>query len=602
MCKFGDIVKIGVDGFANEIDRIRKNHKYDEEKEFSFFNFEPFKDDQSPIGRLKDDYIFDLFKNGEFKKQAVKLSVSNPENNLYMVKRTKVRKIVDDLINKNARLAIIHSDLGNGKTGLINLLKYELIQQGKVFELKKNSNTIIKEFEYIANLKEPVFILIESYNLYLDVIGKFKLYLNDNIKFIMTSRSLAHDVNYYNLVRQIEIDERQISSYPINRLDDDEIEQLINIFDEYSLWGVDSNKSKSFKRSKFDRLKRNFQNILLNFDSNYIKNQLDNIVKSIKEKQEFYEVIMLVLLNEVMERILDVDDLIYLLDSSLIYNSSFKRNADIGEIIDFDEYCPKIKSSLTAKYILEKANDSESLIKILIDIAKKADKKTYISKYKNLLRYLVSFTNIRYLLYYDKDNFNNLIINYYENIKNLRFNKSNSYFWLQYAIARLELKQYKEAKLFFENAYSYANNNSTFNTIQIDTHYARFILENQLFSKTNGEEFLSFREAHGLIMRVRKEKLHLHYPLRQTGAYYDYYLAFYKGFTDQEKIYFINACIGVKEKIQEYFKYTEDSHGRRDHVVVKCYESLNSIIERECGAGILSSRAQIASDSESKNI
>ncbi|MBP2656946.1 MAG: hypothetical protein H6Q73_4515 [Firmicutes bacterium] len=211
-----------------------------------------------------------------------------------------------------------------------------------------------------------------------------------------------------------------------------------------------------------------------------------------------------------------------------------------------------MQSSVLANYILRKYNYSEKIVNILIKIMKNSDCRNLKSCNNNILKSLVSFSNIRIVLKNKGKDLANHIVKYYENIKNLTFNKENPFFWLQYAIARLELEHFTESDIYFKNAYAYAHKLNHFDTYQIDTHFARFLLEKQLKHGNEEEAYETFLEAHRLLANNRNKPENFHYPLRQTKYYYDIYNKYFSIFNDSQKAIFLWCCHEVLAKIKNY--------------------------------------------------
>src|SRR5699024_10303378 len=92
------------------------------------------------------------------------------------------------------------------------------------------------------------------------------------------------------------------------------------------------------------------------------------------------------------------------------------------------------------------------------------------------------------------------ILRYYENIKSLPSCDKNPHFWLQYAIVKLSEHDYEQAQIYFNVAYSFAKRIDNFDTYQIDNHYARFILENEIKLGTKETCMEAFLHSHSILM------------------------------------------------------------------------------------------------------
>ena len=111
---------------------------------------------------------------------------------------------------------------------------------------------------------------------------------------------------------------------------------------------------------------------------------------------------------------------------------------------------------------------------------------------------------------------------YYDSIKNCRWCKRNPHFWLQYAIAMLDKKDYPEAELYFQNAYSYLRETDDFNKIQIDNHYTCYLLENAI-NNQDGKYWESFKSTHDILTDSKYLKDKKYYPYKVGKLYEPFY-------------------------------------------------------------------------------
>lgn len=548
MKDYGQLFNIEVKGFSEEIAKISKDFipitSVDDFECFDYLNKHSYDSEN-----LVDNDIFELLIKGNIKLTHL---INNVGKEKYFVNRTSKDSIITGLKDR-LKLIVIHSDLGNGKTCIINSLIAGLIKESHVFLLKKHNENLNDELEKVSKKEGIKYIIIEDYNLYLNQMKLLRLYKSNNIKLIFTARSFINDVFYLQLLESLDIDDDEVGLYEVNELDSDEINSLIDIFDEYHLWGDNSTLSFYNKRKIIHKIyKSKFQNILLGLlESEFIDSKLDDILGIITSNKDIEEIVLTSFINSILNLNLNLEDIIILLDKVLI-SAKISRNAQLKELIDIKQNKVLVKSSILAQHIIRNKNLTNKVIDILIKIMVSADKKNFCNRYHSMLRLLISFSNAILLLKGNNTSLSNNIIKYYENIKNLNFNKNNPFFWLQYAIARLEIKDFPAAKTYFKNAYAYADQMDNFDTYQLDSHFARYLLESQLNSNCFEDSFDRFIEAHKLIYNNGNKPEHLHYPLRHTRYYFDYYQKFYQHFNDFQKTKFYFCCKQIIEKIDNY--------------------------------------------------
>ncbi|MEH7495810.1 hypothetical protein, partial [Neobacillus niacini] len=90
------------------------------------------------------------------------------------------------------------------------------------------------------------------------------------------------------------------------------------------------------------------------------------------------------------------------------------------------------------------------------------------------------------------------VVRYFDDIVDIRNHKSNIFFWLQYGMACMDIHEYDRSENYLNISYDLAEQRNKegkeFGTFQIDTQYARFILEKDIYfsgeSVGNCEKFL----------------------------------------------------------------------------------------------------------------
>jgi hypothetical protein len=160
----------------------------------------------------------------------------------------------------------------------------------------------------------------------------------------------------------------------------------------------------------------------------------------------------------------------------------------------------------------------------------------------------------------------------YESVKNLPRCKSSPLFWLQYAIASLISQNFDRAKSYFEAAYSFAHDMGTYDSFQIDNHYARFLLERAIVQHDEKSSISVFRESRKLLFsQMTNERLH--YPFRVAAKWAEFYFVFKATLTQSQKEEIKRAATFVIEQIS---KLPTDRQSHRG--VVECWEAMHQIV------------------------
>lgn len=574
--RFGNIQKIGVDGFAKRIEEISVDYEKPLYYREPLYSFSELSKDEPTYTRVADTNISHLLFFGDLSYDVL---YHNRFREAYVFERDVVEK-VKKAIEKDIKVMIIESDFGNGKTIAVNVIKYELLKYGTVFELLTSDEDYNRDIDNIVNnYHGSKFLIIENYHNYFKVLKALECYDMSNVYIILTIRSYINDLFYNDLLELNYFKEESATLITLNELSDVEINSLIKLLDQYNMWGSKFLNSTNEKRTYIkEECKKNLRNVLAGvLDSPVIRKKLEDIISPIKENVVSEKIFLLSLINSLVNLNLNLDDYLHLLSLTNL-SSDISRNPELNEIIKIDDNEVIIKSSIFAEFIIKNGNYSDKIIDQLINIMYKLDNVATTDKYTNIQFSLISFSNIQLLIKEKNEAFNNLIIRYYESIKNLKYCNKNIFFWIQYANARISLKQFTEAKLCLENAEALKELRKTYH--QYDTCYARFLLENQIYIKEVTNAYGVFAEAHNLIYNNKNKKDRWHFPLKHTILYYNYYEQFYETFSIEEKAMFILSCHKIHEKINDYLRAKESTDGKADYRVLNALSKIEMIINR----------------------
>lgn len=141
----------------------------------------------------------------------------------------------------------------------------------------------------------------------------------------------------------------------------------------------------------------------------------------------------------------------------------------------------------------------------------------------------------------NSDRKKDLIIGYFQALKDIPFCQKNALFWLHYAMARLPYDEFKEATLYFEQARAFAKGNPK-ETIDINNHYARLLIDSRTQSGKYKDYFEAFAMAHRILVDQMNKNTNRHFPFRQAKKYVDF-ISFRKGQLNGAQIdRFVSLC------------------------------------------------------------
>lgn len=571
--QFGCVCNIGRDGFAEKI-RLQKNSYVPPvmKLERPFLSFKKA-DFPSSRKELHDEDINKLFLYGEVDSKILYYSVFEPEQYLYYVKRDKLDATISEITNGRKHI-LIHSDAGNGKTLFLDGLSMQLIKKGyDVYNFCKYSVRMNEEVERICSIKShKVVIIIEDYASNSDVLDAIKLYSTDQI-IVFSERSVRNDMKYQSLITSFGDD---FYSVDLNYLSNVEVGVLVDIFNHYGLWQEFSTFREDKKRDFFKtKCGNSFRGILLAlFRSPSIKSRLKQIVFGIQNETNYYEAVVVALLNKVYSLNLDLDMLSDALGGGYNGDYTFKKSTLINEFLDFKNNEIKVKSSILAEVLLWDILDVLSSKNVLVKMFKNFDKKRNSRQYSRALQLLLSYTTLQRVLNKEDNNFNHAMRGFFEEIRETKFCKNNPHYWLQYAIRKLDEHDYNAARIYFENAFAYAKAKDGFDSYQIKNHYARYLLENAVNSDTLLDNYMEiFKEAHNIVIDPFHLSENKYYPFRVARNYLPFYKQYKVRMNVHEKKYIQEACMKVLQMIDKFYIANPRYKGRKDVKEAKIYLS-----------------------------
>lgn len=232
--------------------------------------------------------------------------------------------------------------------------------------------------------------------------------------------------------------------------------------------------------------------------SDVIKSKIDTLIGLIKEEScQYHYAVILTLLIKVMNLRLSPVDIERIVDVNITTDALFKSNPAIKELLIFNSNGGiSIKAPVTARYILQKTSDPDSIINALCKVANYAEQYSETEKFSNILTSIISYSHISSFL----NGFSNpedFLSEYYDQLSKIEYYRNNNFFWLQYAISCIETQKYSRAQQYLKTAYGLIP--TGFVPFQINNQQARFYFELVLHGKSSKPKD-DILEAHKLLM------------------------------------------------------------------------------------------------------
>lgn len=552
--KWGMLYDGALLGFADRVRMLRQSYK----PKLKLHNLKSLKEMRSVDYKLHDIQSMDVFKlflYGEYNRYWFR-------NENYCIARKKVyNDIIENL--KSSNFCLLHSDLGNGKSVMLDYIASQLVMYAKVY-LLENLENIAEDFEDIKPRDDKdVYILIDDLDACsVRAMKELEKYQNPRFKIIATCRSYIEPLLEDKIKSQCSMYFYSMTVMDINILYNQDINDLAQRFENNNLWGEHSALSHSAKRKKLQKeLKSNMSNILyVLLDSNTIKDKIAQVLCSVKKDNLLKGYLVMQSICDICKFKLPGYEIARLIDIKLFDIERHVREANIGsEVICLENNNIRLRSSVFSRYILHEMADENFALDVLSLFHKNISNYS-TSKYLQIRRKLNARTNLIEIFggakYHRLSNFDidQTVYSFYEKIQNIE--KENPFFWLQFAIVALNLGEYDISKIYFENAYAYSKKLERFDSYQLDTHYARYLFT-VLVSNHVVYDFSAIEKAHILLKNNSNVGERLYYVLKQTGWYYKVYDKFYEKFTAIECKKFRNMIDDINSKYEMYFSIIE---------------------------------------------
>lgn len=580
--RYGMVFPIGLDAFAKKIeDAIHARPVPITKLERPLMCFRTPAILNKTVTKIPDASMTDLFLYGKVDDLLLQKSSEYPDDLLYYVNRNEIDAVLKQLDN-GAGDILVHSDLGNGKTLFMKGLIYRLLKSGyKVYEYNKFYANLHSEIEIICSTDDSkTVIVVENYNANRKIIEAIQTFRTKQ-RLIVSERSVTNDMSYDWLRDAVK---KNFYEVDINRMDDEEIEQCVNILDQFGLWRKYSNLKYGEKADFLKTKCRSSMRLILLevINSTDIRTRIENEIKRISSNPDVYQAMVLMLVSNLLNWNISLDDISYALGDSIKGNTSFRRNEVIKEYVDFSNSELKVKSSILSEVILTRIMDVNVVRETIVKAFKKFDVLRVNPEYQRFMVTIMSYANLQRVFNKEEgDLFNNNIVILFEDIRNCTFCEDNPHYWLQYAIAKLGEQKYDEARLYFDNAYTFAKRRHGFDTYQIDNHYARYLLENVIFTENDEEFFKAFKDAHSILTDKSHLKDTKYYPFKVARSYGPFYEKFKKRMDKKELASFYQSCKQIDTMLKNY-KNAIPAY-RTKHEVREAEECLNKILSESKG-------------------
>lgn len=526
---FGEVLPIGASGFIQRYDEEMKSAVAFPESSTTrrnrcFIAVQTAKGAPTPPSSKEFDA---LIARGEINGGLLEYSLRDSARFPYFVFRKKIDEITTRLEEQPGTF-LITSDLGNGKSLMLNGLAYKLAghQELRPFMFSGDTKNVQDEVTDICAEHQRPVLLIDDYTSSLSGLRKTLEELPPNCSVVFTERYSKYDL-FPERLTNLGLNPKV---FFIDELTDDEISQLSRLFERYGIWGLKATDTEAQKKLYLKvSCKGEFSKIILDRIENatQLHNAFAGIVKSLTSKVNYYHLIIFILYARLIGVKIDYQLLVLTDPSESFSDVAFRNDAGIRELINFDKDVITFTSSILARYILKNHIAPQELADHLIEVFRNIDQKYRSNRdARHVLGKLILYRNLQKVF-----ESNGLIFRIYQSLTSSYCAEDDPQFWLQYAIAATADEDFPNAGRFFNTAYALARRRTElygkYNTYKIDNHFAHYLLTKALDKPeevTNPYEI--FLDAHKRINVAKKGFETYYYRFKVAADYPKFYRTF----------------------------------------------------------------------------
>lgn len=538
--KYGNLFRIGTKGFADLITTNQQLFVLNEE--FYLEAFEKYvQNDHLTKNDISDQEVESFLKYGTIDNKKIEDAISTIEQKPpYLIIREKLFQLLE--VFKENKVVCITSELGNGKSIFLKEAMITFSMEGfDVYFLVNGNCNYTKDIDKLISLNKKIFVLIDTYTNFKDLIKYITTVDTKMINFLIADRTSNHHLfkEEFTTIKTFDLN--------IDILQDEEISYFAKILESQSFWGK---QGQVPRQKKIDYLNNNCKKqislVLIDLlKSEHIKNAISNILREIFLNKEKKEIVFLVCLLDVMDRVISLS-LISELSTSKNVFSIFEDKLSIRQFFlpNYFEDSVNTKSSIYSLHLLrehfEPVYTIERCLALLEELEKKFSNNRSLDPDREDIRInLFRYNFIEQIL--PSNQKLNMINKYYEGIKTrLPYHIENPQYWLQYAMAHIALGKYESAQRYLQTAYDKAKYKDTYDVHKIDNQQARLHIKIASEHSVGKEEAMKlFCKADALLGDASNNV----YKYKIIAEYYPkFYEAKKNTFSKQDKQKIYNMC------------------------------------------------------------
>ena len=475
--EYGECYKIGTSGLRDEIEEASKGFTLSSKPHYT-----SFKEHVTPyaVGHIGYNDITHMYYLGDVPDRLFEKLPTGESR--YLVDRSKLEDVVDDVCSFDGKPVLVTGNLGSGKTIFVRQLIQRLHQKNvHIFTFEKYNSGTFSELASILQLPRTV-LIIDNYSQCMDILDQLQFRVNRNFALVLTERSSIHRIKTNQFKKIFPV----YKFCSLTELTSPEVEQLSyqivsNQLDYDSSFRSQRQRCEMVERKIKDNCKSQFSAILLDmFGSNDIRQRLVQQFNA-SPKRKTQQLISFALFSTILNLRVTLTDMLELLDIDYV-GLNLENDPTIQEFFNISDDHFQVRSSVIAKELLYQVQDVSVLIDALITVVDNiGDSYKDNFGHRELLKSLLSHSNFIPFLSSAGEANANEIYRFYDSVRNTPFCQQDPLFWEQFASACIDSNNFVDALSCLRTAFSRADAITGYVPYQIETVYARYLIESCLY-------------------------------------------------------------------------------------------------------------------------
>lgn len=572
LTQFGSIIEFGVDGLAQLIDEIAKDTSTPRTDYLSAW--EKVALPTSAPKALRDIDVINFMMSGSLDYGLMSADIVSKSYN-YVIDRTYSDYIVANIEKDSISNFLVYSNAGNGKTTLLDSVGYKLASRNfSVYRAASNPSLLLKEIPIIKEMHGKIALLIDDAFSHFDTIKSIMALGRKDIYVVATARTSQTELQEGEIRRAFN---DSLELFSLDRLDSDEVTACISFLDRYALWGSRQAQSSEQKRRFIEKdCSGELRFVILEvLDSPVIKTRIQQIL-DLKGPPEVRDRVRAVLISSQLLNLAQVRPDLTLISELVQFDARKAIAEHATQLRDFTlvrgGYLT-IRSSVFSDYVIKKLIDTSFVIDVMIRVMRHLDvihdnDAQYAQIYKNFSRFRFVESAIspeKRLIH---------MVKYFEDIKELDHSRAHPLFWLQYAMCRMSLSQFREAARLFDVAYAISKRSGFRENRHLNNQWARFLLESRTNSNDYTDYMVAFNEAHRICVKQMIDEPLSNNPYRVAQNYLPFLERRVGDLTVGDLVAIVRSC-------SEILRQSHARRGRAGHnsMVEQCIVTMRKTSE-----------------------